>query len=105
MALKPNQDLSGAAQRSLLFVASGSVRVDEEGRASEVANVGDFVGIATALGGVPTPTRVEAITAGSAIAFHRSELFEVLADHIDLLQSIHSGLLKSASRAADPLSV
>ena len=33
-----------------------------------------------------------------AIAFHRSELFELLADHIDLLQAIYSGLLKAQSR-------
>jgi hypothetical protein len=42
---------------------------------------------------------------GNAIAFHRSELFDLLADHIDLLQSIHSGLLKAASRAGEPVSV
>jgi len=33
-----------------------------------------------------------------AIAFHRSELFELLADHIDLQQAIYSGLLKAQSR-------
>jgi hypothetical protein len=45
-----------------------------------------------------TPSRVETITGGKAIAFHRSELFELLADHIDLLQAIYSGLLKAQVR-------
>jgi ATP:ADP antiporter, AAA family len=96
--LKSSDDLSGEAQRSLVVVVSGSVRVHEEGRAPEMANVGDFVGITTALGGMPTASRVESIIGGNAIAFHRSELFELLADHIDLLQAIYSGLLKSQSQ-------
>ena len=67
-----------------------------------MASVGDFVGVATALGGMSTPCRVEVTNTGKAVAFHRTELFERLADHIDLLQVFHSGLLKVTSPTPEP---
>ena len=40
------------------------------------------------------PVKVEVTTDGQALRFIRSDVFDLLADDIDLLQGIFSGLLK-----------
>jgi CRP-like cAMP-binding protein len=99
VTLKPGADPFAGSEMSMLTVLSGSVRVDQDGRPTETADAGDVIGIATALGGLPVSLRAEVVAPGTAIRFTRTELFDLLADHIDLLQGIFSGLLKIQSRA------
>jgi CRP-like cAMP-binding protein len=84
----------------MVLVLSGSARVQQDGHTPDVAAAGDVIGVATALGGQPASMRVEGISEGAAIYFTRAEMFELLADHIDLLQAIYSGLLKAQTRLA-----
>jgi hypothetical protein len=71
------------------------VRVEREGVAPDTAESGDAVGIYETLGGVSFPVRTEVTQEGQALRFMRSDLFDLLADHIDLLQGIFSGLLRA----------
>lgn len=95
VALKPGIDPVAGAEPSILVVLSGSVRVEREGHAPETADAGDMIGVPETLGGMPLTTRVEVVSAGRGLRFLRPELFEVLADNIDLLQGLFSGLLRA----------
>jgi len=97
--LKPGNDPLEGSEPSILVVLSGAVRVERDGGPTQTAEPGDAIGIYETLGGVPLPVRVEVIGEGQALRFARSDLFDLLADHIDLLQGIFSGLL----RASQPL--
>ncbi len=98
VALKPGADPLAGFEPSILVVLSGEVRVEREGHPAETANGGDIVGIAETLGGLAFASRAEVTREGKGLAFTRSELFDVLADHIDLLQGIFSGLLHERAR-------
>jgi CRP-like cAMP-binding protein len=95
VALKQGADPLAGLEPSILAVLSGRVRVEREGAASDIANGGDLVGLAETLGGLPSSLRAEVIQEGRGLRFPRSDLFDVLADHIDLLQGIFSGLLRA----------
>jgi hypothetical protein len=60
-----------------------------------MADAGDTVGIAETLGGYASASRTEVVTEGQGVRFTRSDLFDLLADNIDLLQGIFSGLLRA----------
>ena len=62
--------------------------------APDTAGPGDAVGIYETLGGVAFPVRTEVTQEGQGLRFMRSDLFDLLADNIDLLQGIFSGLLR-----------
>jgi hypothetical protein len=53
------------------------------------------MGIAETLGGFAFASHAEVVQEGQGLRFTRSELFDVLADNIDLLQGIFSGLLRA----------
>jgi ATP/ADP translocase/HEAT repeat protein/CRP-like cAMP-binding protein len=105
VALTPGVDPRAGLPPAMIVVLSGSARVSQDGQAPVIAAAGDVIGVATALGGRAASRRVEALGSGMAIYFTRTELFEVLADHIDLLQAIYSGLLKAQSHAGESLPV
>jgi hypothetical protein len=82
----------------LYHVLDGEVRLDAaDGRDPVLAGPGCTIGVAEILAGVPVGRRATVTRAGQALRLEHEELFEVLADHIDLLQSLFSGLL-TASR-------
>ena len=95
IALKPGADPLVGLEPSILVVLTGSVRVERDGHAVETADAGDIVGIAETLGGMPFTSRAEVVTEGRGLRFGRAELFDVLADNIELLQGIFSGLLRA----------
>ncbi|HXG87756.1 MAG TPA: Npt1/Npt2 family nucleotide transporter [Vicinamibacterales bacterium] len=101
IALTPGIDPLAGAEPSILVVLSGAVRVERDGAAPETAEPGDAVGIYETLGGATFPVRAEVTQPGHALRFVRSDVFDVLADNIDLLQGIFSGLLRGP-QAADP---
>ncbi len=94
VTLKRGEDPTTGAEPSVLVVLSGAVRVERDGAAPETAEAGDAIGVYQTLGGVRFPVRVEVVTEGQALRFNRSDLFDLLADDIDLLQGIFSGLLR-----------
>jgi hypothetical protein len=84
---------------------SGSVRVERAGQPPETADAGDAIGIAETLGGFVSASRSEVVGEGRGLRFTRADLFDVLADNIDLLQGIFSGLLRARASgvAVQPL--
>ncbi len=101
IVLKPGSDPLAGAEPSMLVVLSGAVRVEREGMPADTADTGDAIGIYETLGGVPFPVRAEVIQEGQGLRFVRSDLFDLLADHIDLLQGIFSGLLRAPTRTTE----
>ena len=94
VTLKVGEDPTTGAEPSMLVVLSGVVAVEREGARAENAEAGDAIGIYETLGGVRFPMKVQVTTEGQALRFARSDIFDLLADDIDLLQGIFSGLLK-----------
>jgi ATP:ADP antiporter, AAA family len=88
---------------SILVVLSGAVSVERDGHALVTADSGDLVGVAETLSGFPFPSKTEVVADGTALRFTRADLFDLLADNIDLLQGIFSGLLRA--RASAPVGV
>ena len=93
--LKVGENPMSGSEPAILVILSGAVRVEREGAPPDIAEAGDAVGIYETLGGVPFPVRTEVTQEGQALRFMRSDLFDLLADHIDLLQGIFSGLLRA----------
>ncbi|MCA1583210.1 MAG: MFS transporter [Acidobacteria bacterium] len=85
----------GGSQAALLIVLSGGVKVELPGSESDLAEAGDALGIYETLGGSPLVAKAEVTVQGSALRFARADLFDLLADNIDLLQGIFSGLLRA----------
>jgi CRP-like cAMP-binding protein len=88
---KPIFDRGGEA--SILIVLSGSLSVDSP-NASGVATAGDVIGMYETLAGVKLDATVTAKTASHVLRLDRAALFELLADHTDLLQGVFSTLLR-----------
>jgi CRP-like cAMP-binding protein len=80
----------------LYYIVEGEVRLDADGRDGVVAGAGSTIGVAEILAGVPVGRRATVMRAGKALRLDHEDLFEVLADHIDLLQSFFSGLLTAS---------
>jgi ATP:ADP antiporter, AAA family len=95
VTLKVGEDPMSGSEPGILLVLTGAVRVQRDEAAPDSAGPGDAVGIYETLGGVPFPIRTEVTQEGQGLRFMRSDLFDLLADHIDLLQGIFSGLLRA----------
>jgi CRP-like cAMP-binding protein len=92
--------LEGMSEPAILVVLSGAVKIVRTGHSPEIAEAGDAIGIYETLGGVPLDVALDVTAEGSALRFDRAHLFDLLADHIDLLQGIFSGLLRARMAAA-----
>jgi ATP:ADP antiporter, AAA family len=103
LPLKVGDNPLAGGEPSILVVLSGSVRIERDGVPAETAEAGDAIGIYETLGGVPFPVKAEVVTAGQALRFARSDVFDLLADDINLLQGIFSGLLHAPKSAAVPV--
>ena len=95
VTLKTGADPLTGAEPAILLMLSGGVRVERNGTPAVTADQGDAIGVYETLGGVPAPVRAEVTQEGQALRFIRSDLFDLLADNIDLLQGIFSGLLRA----------
>jgi CRP-like cAMP-binding protein len=82
-------------EAAIFVVLSGAVRIERNGDAPEVAGPGSVVGVAETFGGLPFSMHAEVLQEGQGLRFTRTELFDVLADNIDLVQGIFSGLLRA----------
>ncbi len=98
--LKAGTDLFAAGSSPAIFtVLDGSVRVTLEGEEHDTAESGDVIGIYETLIGQHLPGHAVVTADGSALRFDRAELFDLLADHVEMLQGIFSGLLHARARA------
>ena len=86
--------LARGGEAAILVVLSGSLRVEAEGAEAGMATAGDVIGMFETLGGSPFGATVTVTAPGTALRLERQELFELLADHTDLLQGVFSGLLR-----------
>jgi CRP-like cAMP-binding protein len=98
--LTPGDDPLAGLEPAMLVVLSGTLGIEREGSATEPAGPGDIVGLYEALGGMSGTLRASVTTPGQGLRFSRSELLDLLADDIDLLQGIFSGLLREPEAAA-----
>ena len=80
---------------ALYYVLSGEIRLDGDGASVAIASAGSTIGISETLAGVSLGRRAVVTRDGLALRLDHDELFEVLADHIDLLQGVFSVLLQA----------
>jgi ATP/ADP translocase/HEAT repeat protein/CRP-like cAMP-binding protein len=83
-------DREGPAVYHLL---DGEVRLEYDGDGSLVMGPGRTVFVAETLAGATPRYRATVTREGHALRLDHDELFEVLADHTDLLQGVFSGIL------------
>ena len=86
---------------AIIVVLSGGLTVEGHGQ-SGTATAGDIVGLYETLAGSRFDAAVTAKTEAKILRIDRAGLFELLADHTDLLQGVFSILLRTAS-APSPL--
>jgi AAA family ATP:ADP antiporter len=82
------------SEAAILIVLSGSLRVEGEDQAG-TATAGDVIGMYETLAGSPIHAKVTANKESKVLRLNRGGLFELLADHTDLLQGAFSILLRS----------
>jgi ATP/ADP translocase/CRP-like cAMP-binding protein/HEAT repeat protein len=87
--------LPKGSDASILIVLSGTLKVDGAA-GSQTADTGDVIGMYETLAGSGMGATVTAITESRLLRIDRGGLFELLADHTDLLQGIFSMLLRSS---------
>ncbi|MCC6990049.1 MAG: HEAT repeat domain-containing protein, partial [Acidobacteria bacterium] len=79
-------------------VLTGQVSVSSAGaEKADQAEGGDVVGIYEALSGRYMTSTGTIVAAGTALRIDRAELFELMADHMPLLQGIFSGLVHTST--------
>ena len=83
-------------EASILIVLSGSLNV-ESPDFNGTANAGDVIGMYETLAGAPLDAAVTAHGESHLLRLDRAALFELLADHTDLLQGVFSVLLRSSA--------
>lgn len=84
--------LAAGGEAAIVIVLSGVLRV--EGATTHTADAGDAVGLYETLAGARMTAKVTAATEAVILRIDRDALFELLADHTDLLQSAFSILLR-----------
>jgi AAA family ATP:ADP antiporter len=95
--LAPGAVLFGETDNPAIYaLLSGELMVDAAGEPPVTATAGDTVGIFETLAGVTAGAKVTVTKAGTALRVDSRELFDLLADNIDLLQGLFSGLLRAA---------
>jgi hypothetical protein len=81
--------LKADAEPAMLFVLAGTLRVD-----GDTAGPGDVIGVHETLAGSRLDGTVTVIEPATVLKVDRGELFELLADHTDLLQGVFSQLVR-----------
>ncbi len=80
---------------ALYYVLNGEIRLDSNGASAVIASAGSTIGISETLAGVSMDRRAVVTRDGLALRLDHDELFDVLADHIDLLQGVFSAMLQA----------
>ena len=74
-------------------ILQGEVVIERTGDDPVTVGPGGTIGLQETLAGLPMPNRVRVTKPGRALRLDQDPLFEVLADHVDLLQGLFSGVL------------
>lgn len=96
--LKDERIFSEGDQPAIHIILSGELSVEPpEGTVGDalVVTAGDTLGLNETLAGTPLGWRGKVVREGLALRIERERLFEVLADHPDLLQGLFSSLFQS----------
>jgi ATP/ADP translocase/HEAT repeat protein/CRP-like cAMP-binding protein len=80
-------------------IVKGEVSLEHSGADPAMAPAGATIGVADTLAGTTTGWRGTVTRDGTALRLDRDELFSILADHVDLMQGLFSGVL--AMRVAE----
>jgi CRP-like cAMP-binding protein len=80
-------------------IVQGEVLLEHPETGALLAPAGATIGVADTLAGTVSGWRATVSRDGRAIRLDRDELFSVLADHVDLMQGLFSGVL--ALRSAE----
>jgi ATP/ADP translocase/HEAT repeat protein/CRP-like cAMP-binding protein len=83
---------------AIYLVVRGALRVEMPGAAPIAAQPGDAVGLYETLADVHAGATVVVSEAGTALRIDGRDLFDLLADHVDLLQGLFSALLRTEQR-------
>jgi len=81
--------MNADAEPAMLFVVAGTLRVG-----GDAAGPGDLIGVHETLAGTRLHATVTATEPATVLKVERRELFDLLADHTDLLQGLFSKLVR-----------
>jgi CRP-like cAMP-binding protein len=88
--------LFGESENPAIYgLVTGELRVEMAGRPASTLSGGDVVGLYETLAAVPAGVNVTITKSGTALRIDRQELFDLLADNIDLLQGLFSALARA----------
>jgi ATP/ADP translocase/CRP-like cAMP-binding protein len=94
VSFRQGEELFSRGHEAALFVVlTGSLSVEPASGEPQTAKSGDMLGVYETLGGAQFGSTVTATEAGAGLKCARADLFDLIADNIDLLQGISSGLL------------
>jgi hypothetical protein len=97
--LMPGQTLVNERDAAAVFhILRGEVAVTMDDGAAWTLGSGSTIGLAETLAGTAPHRRVTVTREGHALKVDRDALYGVLADHIDLLQGVFSGVLSAVPR-------
>jgi hypothetical protein len=89
-------ELFGARRSSAVYyVLEGTVALERPDAPPLVIGPGATIGLTETLAGRALAGRARVVTSGYALRLEQGPLFEVLADHGDLLQGLFSGVLRA----------
>jgi CRP-like cAMP-binding protein len=81
---------------SVFHVLEGEVVLERAGAESVTVGPGGMIGMADTLAGLPLRCTARVTKSGHALRIDQDPLFEVLADHGELLQGLFSGVLRAS---------
>ncbi|MSO62669.1 MAG: Crp/Fnr family transcriptional regulator [Acidobacteria bacterium] len=81
-------------EAAILIILAGSLSVETPDGEAATATAGDVIGMYETLGGSRFDATLKVLSPVTALRLERDSLFELLADHTDLLQGIFSILLR-----------
>ncbi len=101
--LKGERIFGEGDQPAIHIILSGELSIEppeDTGGGAFMVKAGDALGIDETLAGTPFGWRGNVVREGLALRIERERLFEVLADHVDLLQGLFSSLFQSEPRTS-----
>ncbi len=88
-----SEPIKRGGEAAILIVLSGSITVEANGKVA-MATPGDVIGMYETLGGSPLDAGLTVTEQATVLRLERDALFELLADHTDLLQGVFSILVR-----------
>ena len=97
VVLEPDKALfSEGHPSSIWLVLDGDVTLESRDGEKGTVSTGDCIGVHETLAGADWSWRARATSSGRALQIERDALFELLSDHMDLLQDIFGAILGDA---------